>query len=145
MSTESPENVAVSSAQQFKQRRLEKERGELLTLSSGLVVRVRRPEVSRLISKGLIPANLVQVFLNVQGKQTDNMKPEDLEKLLQFQRVVAEYSFVEPVVTESPDYSAGQISIDDIDESDLEDVWAYVNGGLTAVESFRTERNRVLS
>lgn len=145
MSTEKPENIAVSSAEQFKQRRLKKEQGELLELTSGLTIKVKRPEIAKLISSGIVPANLVQVFLNQKGKSTDNISAEDLSKLMQFQKIVAQNSVIEPKIVDEPDYNNGEIALEDIEDTDLEDIWQYVNGGLEAVKSFREQRSKLLS
>lgn len=140
-----PEPTQISSAQQFKQAREAREAGDILTLASGLSVRIRRPEVTKLIAKGLLPATLVQGFMSLQGKPQDKMKAEDLEMILSFQREVAKHALVSPTIADEPDYDKDEISIDDLVAEDLDEVWAYVNGGLEGVELFRKERDAGLS
>lgn len=145
MSMETPENTSqqqVSSAQQFKQRRETRERTEVLVLTSGLSVSVKRPEVTKMISKGLIPSQLVQRFMALQGKSENAIKPEDVTAILEFQRIVALHAVVTPtVVEENANYDNNEVNVDDFEESDLEDIWVYANGGLEAVEKFRKERD----
>ena len=145
MSTEIPENTNISSAQQFKQRREQRDKGEVIELTSGLSVLLRRPDVTKLIAEDLIPADLVQVFLDMQSQTSTSMKPEQIVKLMGFQRVVATHALIQPKVVDEPDYDKGEIAITDIDQSDLDDIWQYVQGGAEAVKSFREQRNQLLS
>lgn len=143
---ESPENTqaqpqTVSSAQQFKQAREAREKGDVITLSSGLSVRLKRPDVTQMISRGLIPSNMVQGFMSLQGKDQSKITGEDVATILQFQREMAKHALTEPKVVDEPNYDNGEISIDDLSSDDLGEVWQYVNGGLEAVEKFRKERN----
>lgn len=141
MSTELPENKTVSSAQEFKKQREAREAGDVITLASGLTVRLKRPEITKIIAQGLIPAQLVQRFMSAQSTgDTKQMKPEDFEALLKFQIVTAKHSFVEPRVVDEPNYDNNEISIEDLSSEDLEEVWAYANGGTQAVDQFRKER-----
>lgn len=141
MSKESPENTQLSSAQQFKQRREAREQGDILTLSSGLSVLLKRPNITRMIAKGAIPPNLVQRFMDLESAGVSKtVKAEDIEAVLQLQRLIAPEALISPKVVDTPDYENNEINIEDLDDSDLEEIWTYVNGGLEAVDSFRKER-----
>jgi hypothetical protein len=141
MSKETPENIQISSAQQFKQRREARDQGDIFTLSSGLSVLLKRPNITRMIAKGLIPPNLVQRFMDLESAGiSKTVKAEDIEAVLQLQRAIAPEALISPKVVDTPDYDNNEINIEDLDDSDLEEIWTYVNGGLEAVESFRQER-----
>lgn len=141
-----PENTQISSAQQFKKRREAREQGDVLTLSSGLVVRLIRPEITKMIAKGLMPSSMVQTFMAFEGKTDKAVKAEDIEAILGFQRVVAVNAVVEPkVVEQDADYDANEINVDDLEAEDLSEIWAFANGGSEAVELFRKERDSRLS
>lgn len=144
---ENPENQTpqVSSAADFKKQREAREKGDILTLQSGLTVRLKRPDVTQIIAKGLIPANMVQRFMNLQGKDETAVKAEDIEAVMIFQRAVAKYALMQPTVVDEPDYDQDQISIDDLESGDLDEIWAYVNGGISAVELFREKRTSGVS
>jgi len=145
MSTETPEsNQKYTSAQEFKKRRQAREQGEPLELPSGLVVKVRRPEIPKLIADELIPADLVQEFIKVQS-DTSNLNATQLVKLMQFQKAMAKHALLEPKIVDEPNYDSGEISIDDLDQDDLDVVWSYVNGGSKAVAQFREQRDKLLS
>jgi hypothetical protein len=146
MSKESPETpiTQISSAQEFKKRREAREAGDVLTLASGLSVRLKRPEVTKLIAQGLLPANMLQRFMAIQKdlqSSSKEVKAEDLELILKFQRTVAKHALLEPTISDEPDYDKNEIALDDLDDADLEEIWTYANGGLEAVDSFRKERD----
>ena len=146
MSKETPE-ITIGSAQQFKQRREAREQGDVITLSSGLVVRLKRPEITKLIARGLVPATLVQRFMAIDqsGGDTSKLKAEDIESILQFQRIVAIEAMISPKIVTNPDYDNNEIDIEDLESTDLEEIWAYGNGGLEGVAMFLKERNNGLN
>lgn len=142
MSTEQPENKAVSTALDFKKKREARDSGDILTLQSGLTVRLRRPEISKLIARGFIPAQLVQRFMNLKPETSKgNIKPEDIEALLELQTLTTKYALLEPKIVDEPNYENNEISIEDLDTEDIEEIWAYANGGVEEVAKFRQERN----
>lgn len=140
MSKETPENTTISSAQDFKKQREAREAGDVLTLASGLTVRLRRPDITVAIAKGLVPSNILQTFMKLQGQTKDAVEADDIQALLSLQRIMAELALVEPKVVNEPDYGNGEISIDDLESSDLDEIWNYVNGGIASVELFRKKR-----
>lgn len=143
MSMETPENIATSSAKEFKLKREAREKGELLTLSSGLVVLVKRPNITRMIAKGLVPNSILQKFMVLQDKNTYD--PKDIEAILVFQKEMAKQALVKPIIVDEPNYDNDEISVDDLEDTDLAEIWQYVNGGIEEVDKFRRERQSGLS
>lgn len=140
---ETPENIATSSAKEFKLKREAREKGELLTLSSGLVVLVKRPNITRMIAKGLVPNSILQKFMVLQDKNTYD--PKDIEAILVFQKEMAKQALVKPIIVDEPNYDNDEISVDDLEDTDLAEIWQYVNGGIEEVDKFRRERQSGLS
>lgn len=138
---ETPENTTISSALDFKKKREAREAGDILTLASGLTVRLKMPDVTKVIAGGYIPAKMVQRFMDMQGASNAKINAEDLEAILTLQKELAKLALISPKIAEVPDYEQNEISLDDLLSSDLEEIWAYANGGLHAVEQFRQERN----
>lgn len=122
-------------------------RSEELALPSGLVVEVRKPDISRLVMEskdGSVPAFVVgQIIDQLTGKgaTVSDWKPtaDDLPVLSRFMDLVVRAALVWPVVVDGqPDYEAGQISIRDFDEQDRAALFAYgVPGQAAAVARFR--------
>lgn len=134
----SEETKKISTALEFKQRREAAEKGEVIELAgSGLSVRVKRPQINKLIAMGHIPDRLASFMIKAdQGE----VKPGDLPELLEMQRIIATHSVVEPKVTETPDYDKGEISPEDLEDADVASVWIWFNGGTAALDKFRNDR-----
>lgn len=126
-------------------------RVEEIPLPSGLSVQVRRPDVARLVMEsetGTVPTFLVnQVISRLVGKPVGENeewipKPEDLQGVNRFIDLVVRASLVWPVLSENPDYEAGQIHISDLMEDDRNTIFLWaLPGGAQTVQRFRTEPN----
>jgi hypothetical protein len=129
--------IQVSPAQDFKKRAEELRKPELLTLPSGLVVLVRRPQLSKILKDKLIPADLINsVYANVDVKEAGEVKP-DFSNSIQFMDKLVALSLVEPVVKDVPNYDKGEIGIDDLDEEDKGHIFNFINGGRQDLKNFR--------
>jgi hypothetical protein len=140
MNEEKPQTaVKVSSALDFKKKREQSDKTETIKLdASGLFVEVKRPRLKMLISTGMIPDSVASLMLN---SDPTALKPKDLPKLIEMQRIVTMHTIVSPKVVEgAANYDAGEISIDDLEDGDVNTVWAWYNGGNEGIESFRSQR-----
>lgn len=122
-----------------------------VTLPSGRRVVLRKPDLFRLILKakdGKIPNGLRSWALNkIMGKATaETWKPEteaDVVGYVDMVEYMCEVCFAEPVITENPNYEAGEISVLDIDRDDREYVfkWAAPQG-VGAAQAFPEQSTR---
>lgn len=127
----------VSNAQAFRKRKLEQDEGEIIELSSGLVVKVKRPSVPHMIKAGKLPASLAAAQFRIQTGAGRETSDKDIERLYQFQLKMVELALIEPKVTQKPDYDNNEISIEDVTEADSNEIFAWLNGGLEALDRFR--------
>src|SRR3954465_13207063 len=105
----------LSGAAAFRERSKKQQEGELLELSSGMVVKVRRPNESKLIQEGHIPARLAMSSINIQQQKAN---PEDIRNLAALQRLYARLTVIDPVVVEGDPSEEAEISVDHFDSSE---------------------------
>lgn len=143
MAQETPDKTAqqVSSAQDFKKKREERDKPQRLDLSSGLTVLLKRPNIKVLISSGYIPDQLASKIINMESKVGEEVEPKDVKDYLEFQKLVAKTALTSPEVVDEPKYAQNQIHIDDIDPDDLEEIFGFVMSGRRSetVDSFRDD------
>ena len=115
MSKEIPESLELTSASEIRKFKEQRETGQVIELPSGIVVRVRKPDISKLITDGEIPNELLSIAL---GKESlDEMTPEGIQKGLQMMNLLVCHSLVSPkIVEESP--QDNEILISDLSEED---------------------------
>lgn len=130
----------LSGAAAFRQRSRKQEEGEVLELSSGMVVKVRRPNETKLIQSGQIPGHLAVSSINIQqGKSS----PADLKNYATMIRLYAKLTVVDPVVVDGdPADGSNEISVDDLDSTELNEIYLYVTVGMDGLRQFRQERQR---
>src|SRR3954452_7363949 len=122
----STEVKQLSGAAAFRERRKQQEEGELLELSTGMVVRVRRPQESRLIQEGQIPANLAISSINIQQEKAN---PQDLKNFAALQRLYVRLTVVDPVVVDD-NPTDEQVTVDDFDQTEQTEIYMYATGGM---------------
>ena len=97
MSTETPESLKVSSAQDIRKNSAEKNKGTLLKLPIGFVVKLMEPDLIEMIRNGQMPADLIEVALNnKQGLDKTNVK--NIPLFFEFMKRMILITVVEPVV-----------------------------------------------
>lgn len=113
-----------------------KRKTEVVQLPSGAVAELKKPSVISLALRGgRLPESLSAiVFDSLNGRKrqdTENWKPENPGEIADLMDVICTGAFVNPAIVEQPDYEAGQISIEDVQEEDKLWVlnWAGVGGG----------------
>src|SRR4051812_14283742 len=102
----------LSGAAAFRERSKKQQEGEVLELSSGMVVKVRRPNETKLIQEGVIPSRLAMSSINIQQQKSN---PEDVKNLAALQRLYARLTVIAPVVVEGEPTGDNEISVDDFD------------------------------
>ena len=136
MSTETPESLKVSSAQDIRKNSAEKNKGTLLKLPSGFVVKLMEPDLIEMIRNGQMPADLIEVALNnKQGLDKTNVK--NIPLFFEFMKRMILITVVEPVVVDSDECKENEISYKDLSDNDKMAIfngWRYEGKSL---ETFR--------
>lgn len=140
-STETPTQTAtVTPAAEFAKKREERLKGKVITLPSGVSVRVRRPSINNLIASGHVPSDVAAVLMSGQSSQAVQGTKE-FSKLVQLQKIVAKHAVIEPkIVDGEPNYGNGEIAIEDFTDEDLTSILIFVQSGVADLGKFRKER-----
>lgn len=133
----------ATGASAFRDRSKKRTDGEYLELSSGVTIRIKRPSISGLIKSGQLPSELASAAVKIQsGSPTTS---NDMKLFVEYNERIARLSLIEPRVVDTPDYDNGEISFDDLEDTDQTEILLYVNGGLDALAKFREERSSTTS
>lgn len=131
---EKPENLELTPTSEIRTLALQREQGVLTKLPSGIVVRLRQPELSKMILDGVIPSELLGVATGVEG--SSSIDPKNARKGVQLMNLIVRHSLVEPkVVDENP--QENEILISDLSEADKSFI---VNKGQQEVASLKPFR-----
>jgi hypothetical protein len=126
----------------------------LAELPSGMVAELRRVSAIQMVmDDGSIPDDLYGYMLQAaDGSLNENdikNDPKALKGYFMLQMKVVKAAFVSPkIVDENPNYDAGEILLDDIEDADLQFVanWAMQGGDeKAALKRFREEQTRALA
>jgi len=132
----------LSGAAAFRARAKKQDEGEMLELSSGMVIRIRRPNENKLIQNGEIPAALVMSSVNVQLQRPT---PNDLVGYAKLQRLYVRLAVVDPVIVEGEPSNDNEVSADAFNTDELQEIYTYVAGGMDGLRRFREERQRIFA
>lgn len=140
---EEQNHLQVTSALSFRDKRRERENPKAVEMPSGVVFKVRRPDIVKLIREGIIPADLAVAAQAATPEAGGKLKLDGkmFEDYLKMRDLIAVASIVEPQVKDGDvtdeEYNQGIISVYDIDADDKEFISVYVNTGDTDLEQFR--------
>ena len=133
MSQEKPETTAQtsSSAHEFKQKRELRNKVTPLELKPGLFALVQRPSIRSVLASGHVPDAVAGKILNLKEDKDGKVKvdPTDFKDLIVLQKAVTKMAMVSPKVVDEPDYDKDEISIEDLDDEDIDKVFAFVTEG----------------
>jgi len=118
----------ISSASDFKKKADERNKPRLLELPSGLVIKVKKPQLARLLKEKAIPAELLNAVYSQAGIGEDKEIKPDFSKSIEFIDKMIIISVVEPTIKDEPDYNKGEISIEDLSEEDKNFIFSFING-----------------
>src|SRR4051794_17364979 len=113
----------LSGAAAFRDRFKQQEAGETLKLSSGKVVKIKRPNEAALIRNGVVPSQLALSSVNVM---TGRATPIDMKNMVALQQLYAKLALIDPVVVEGEPSNDNEISVDWLDSSELSEIYFYV-------------------
>lgn len=148
-SKETPETTAPQGAQALQPTSLadikakikaEKE-GEPIQLPNGLVFRLTKPSISRLIKEGVFPSELVSSAIKLDSNK---MEPANRDEYLQYLKVidtVVVKAAVHPrIAPEGEEVGDDAISITDLDDTNKIAIYMYAQTGVKPYHSFREEQ-----
>lgn len=127
-----------TSASEFRDRAERMKSGEYITLSTGMRVKVRRPNASKLIQDGILPGKFIIASINLS---TGRATAQDVVDNNRAKRLMASLTLVEPRVAKSSEASDGEITIDMLLEEEIDEIYYYASGGLDNLEKFRQNRD----
>lgn len=146
-----PSTPEVVKADYFRNRRKQYNQVVKLEMPSGIYFEVRRPDIVKLIKKGIIPTDVAVDISNLIEKATNSIKDgakfhmnaEEYKKYSEMVDTLTIASVVSPTVKEGDvtdeEYDDNIISVDDIEMRDKEFLFIYANSGVTDLKPFRTE------
>lgn len=141
---EQPE-LQPSSAAAFRDRSRKINEGEVIKLDSGLVVRARRPSVTLMVQAGQIPASLAASALKYDSGR--EISDRDVKRLYELKVVVTKAALITPKIVDKPadQLADDEILITDLVETDIDNVYMFVQVGLEVLNKFRAQRQGLLT
>ena len=141
MSKETPENTAPQeqSTAEIKALLQKKRDGELVTLPSGLVFKLKKPSISRLLEDNVFPNDLVATAIKMDSNTNEPANREEyLRSLKVIETIVVQAAVVPKVVTEEDKVDDESIYIKDLDDQDKVAIYLFVQTGVKQLNSFRS-------
>jgi len=133
---EKPENLELTPTSEIKKLATQRNEGVLTRLPSGIVVKLRQPDLSKMILDGVIPSELLAIATGAEG--TTSIDPNNAKKGVQLMNLIIKHSLVEPkVVDENP--SETEILISDLSEEDRAFIVSRGQQGVASLKPFRKE------
>lgn len=144
-----PEHKETVRADYFRNKRKEFNTVKQMEMPSGIFFEIRKPDIVKLIKNGIIPADAAVDLSNLMDEARKasetggrfKMKGDQFKRYCDMLDEVAIASIVSPQVKKGEvtdaEYDDNIISVDDIDQSDKEFIFAYANAGVTDLKPFR--------
>lgn len=125
-----------------------REQGEIVTLPSGNVARVRPVAVDALLAAGRIPDLLSGVAAKTLWTETDTAtiaeQAETAKHFADLINLIVPLVMLEPRVVDNPEGDE-QIALDDIEFSDKIAIFQLATGGSTVLRQFRLDQEKRLA
>jgi len=137
MTKEKPENLKLSSAKEIRGKSKKREKGELVKLPSGVVVRLTTPSLSAMVKSGKIPDGMIKASLKFERGERLVTK-EDVLESIELIELLAIASFAEPKMVKS-DPKEGEITPDDLTDNDKLYIFNRTQGEAEGLNRFRNE------
>lgn len=143
MSKETPEKDAPlqeQSVAEIKKKLAARRDGELVKLPSGLVFKLKKPSISRLLEDDVFPQELVNIAIKMDSNINEPTTREDYLKSLEVIDTIVLRAAVSPrVVKTEEEVDDKSVWIKDLDDQDKVAIYLYVQTGVKPLKSFRTE------
>lgn len=137
------EDIQPTSLAEIKAKAQANRDGLPVPLPSGLVFRLRKPSISRLMQEGVFPNELVSSAIKLDA---NNLQPQTREEYLQYLQVIDTVVKRACVVPRVVDLVEGEavpedaITLDDVDENDRVAIFMYAQTGVRPLNKFRGEQ-----
>lgn len=141
MSKATPENKAPKeqSTAEIKKLLQAKRDGELVELPSGLVFKLKKPSISRLLEDNVFPNDLVATAIKMDSNTNEPADREEyLRSLKVIETIVVQAAVVPKVVTKEEEVDDESIYIKDLDDQDKVAIYLFVQTGVKQLNSFRS-------
>lgn len=125
-----------------------REQGEIVTLPSGNVARLRPVAVDALLAAGRIPDLLSPIAAKTLWTETNTAsiaeQAESAKGFADLINLIVPLAMLEPLVVAEPE-GDGQIALDDIDFADKIAIFQLATGGSTLLRQFRLDQAKRLA
>lgn len=139
MSKETPENLELTPTSEIKKLKEEREKGTLVELPSGIVVSIRKPDISKMLVEGEIPSELMSIAV---GKENiDSLDPDGIKRGIELMNLMVKHSLVSPKAVDK-DPKDGEILISDLSEEDKSFIVGEAQTEVGKLKPFRSERGK---
>ena len=117
--------------------RVSRDEGELFTLPSGLVMRLRRVGLMDLAALGEVPTPLVGLVETLLQRDEVELSLEDFARYGEVAGLVVKAAAVDPPVGDEPD--EGQVGVGELPMADRMAVFNWANAASRVLRPFRAE------
>lgn len=137
-------NQTPSTVQDFLRLKQEREKTFLVTLPSGLIIRMRKPGIANLILGGYIPDDILNFAIGATGRQINIQelaKRNLLEKFIKTAKKIAIMAVVEPKMKEGETDDTA-IGVDDLEVADIFAIFGNLEREQQTEDGSRTGINK---
>ena len=135
----SEEKLEFTPASEIKKLKEERDAGKIMKLPSGIVISVKKPDISIMIIDGDIPSDLMAIAL---GKEKiDELTPAGMKKGLEMMNLMVKSSLVSPKVVDK-DPKENEILITDLSETDKSFIVGDAQSEVGNLKSFRSDKGK---
>lgn len=141
MSKDNPETAPTLELPKFddiKKSLQEKKDGVLIELPSGLVFKLTKPSISKLLKDDVFPAELIATAIAMDSNTNSVLTKEEYLKSLSVIDEVVFRATVFPKLVRTPEeVTADTILISDLDDQDRVAIYMFAQTGVKTLNSFR--------
>ena len=138
MTTAEPKNLILTPISEIKKKSQEIKEGILTELPSGIVVRLARPSLTKMLKDGIIPGNLIQASLK-QSQGIVAMTDKEIKESIEVVELLVMEAIKEPkIVRENADENS--LNLYELSDEDRGFVFQYIQSGATDLTLFRSKR-----
>lgn len=127
----------VASLEDIRKQKEVRDAGTLVTLPSGLVLRLKRPSLSFLLRNKQVPTTLVAAAIRMSQGQMPTTAQEVSENIMLMENVLSK-AIIEPEGMTADDIAS-------LDDEDKGMAFLFVQQGVTDLDSFRDKYSRQLT
>lgn len=135
--------TAAEKYRRIKQERLDKAELHDFTSPSGMVWKLRRPDLAQFVTSGMMPMSLAKHLSEIAGDDGgaafDRLSMDDKIRTLDFSQKVVRYCAVSPRIVETP-VAPDEIGYGEVELDDFQAIFAWAMPGGEAAEGLETFR-----